>query len=130
MLPVQLAEAFLFAEAVELGGDDDGRGLVGGAGELGVELQGRGALGVTEAPGHCVQVGASGQELGGGVVPELLQGTDDADPAGVPAIPVRHCVGVPRLAACRVGRERERILGHLDGERPGFGTATLELLLK
>ena len=41
MLPVQLAEAFLLAEAVELSGDDDSGGLVGGACELGVELQGR-----------------------------------------------------------------------------------------
>jgi len=34
MLPVELAESFLFAEAVELRGDDCGGALVGGAGEL------------------------------------------------------------------------------------------------
>jgi len=34
MLTVQLAKAFLLAEAVELGGDDGGGGLVGGACEL------------------------------------------------------------------------------------------------
>ena len=44
MLPVQLAEAFLLAEAVELGWDDGGGGLVGGGCELGIELQGGGAL--------------------------------------------------------------------------------------
>ena len=72
MLLVQLAEAFLLAEAVELGGDDGGGGLVGGASELGVEPQGRRALSVAEASGDGVQVGARGQELGSGVVPELL----------------------------------------------------------
>ncbi|HVD32274.1 MAG TPA: hypothetical protein VNC19_01760 [Gemmatimonadales bacterium] len=34
-----------------------------------------------EAPGDGVEVGAGGQELGGGVVPELLQRAGDADPA-------------------------------------------------
>ena len=39
-----------------------------------------------EAPGDGVEVGAGGQELGGGVVPELLQQASDADPAsGFPA---------------------------------------------
>ena len=48
-----------------------------------------------EAPGHGVQVGARGQELGGGVVPELLQRAGDADPAGVPPVPVGHGVREP-----------------------------------
>ena len=39
MLVVQFAESFLLAEAIELGGDDGGRTLVGGPGELGVEPQ-------------------------------------------------------------------------------------------
>ncbi len=107
VMVVELAEAFFLAKAVELGGDDDGRGLVGGACELGVGLQRRRALGMAEATGHRVQVGACGQKLGSGVVPEFLQRAGDADPAGVPAVPVRHGVRVPRLAACRVGRERE-----------------------
>jgi len=73
VLPVQLAEVFLLAETVELRGDDGGGGLVGGACELGVELQCRRALGMAEATGHRLQVGACGQKLGSGVVPELLQ---------------------------------------------------------
>ena len=60
MLTVQLAQALLLAEAVELGGDDGGGALVGGPGELGVEPQGGGALRVPEAPGDGVQVGARG----------------------------------------------------------------------
>jgi len=43
MLVVQFAKAFLLAESVELGGEDAGGALVGGPGELGVELQGGGA---------------------------------------------------------------------------------------
>ena len=85
---------------------------------------------MAEAPGDGVQVGARGQELAGGVVPELLQRAGDADPAGVPAVPVGHGVRVPRLAARRVGREGERVLGHLDAKSPGFGAATLEPLLE
>jgi hypothetical protein len=50
MLVVQFAKAFLLAQSVELGGDDRGGALVGGPGELGVELQGGGALRVPEAP--------------------------------------------------------------------------------
>ena len=68
MLLVQLAEAFFLAEAVELGGDNGGGGLVGGTRELGIELQGRRAFGVAEAAGDGVQVGARGQELGGRVI--------------------------------------------------------------
>jgi hypothetical protein len=114
---VELAEAFLLVEAVELRGDDDGGGLVGGACELGRKLQSRRALSVAEASGHDVQVGARGEELGRGVVPELpSERAGDADPAGVPAVPAGHRVGVPRLAANRVGRERECVLGHLDGK--------------
>src|SRR5690349_19824153 len=73
MPEIELAKSFFSAETVELGRDDSGGALVGGPGELGVELQGRGALRVAEAPGDGVQVGACGQELGGGVVAQLLQ---------------------------------------------------------
>ena len=69
MLAVELTKPFLLAEFVELGGDDGGGLLVGGPGELGVELQGRRAFRVAEAPGDGVQVGTCGQKLGGGVVP-------------------------------------------------------------
>ena len=72
MLLVQLAEAFLLGEAGELGRDDCGGALRGGLGELSVEPQGGGALGVAEAvaeaAGDGVQVGARGQELGGRVI--------------------------------------------------------------
>ena len=85
---------------------------------------------MAEAAGHGVQVGARCQELGGGAVPELLQRAGDADPAGVPAVPVRHRVGIPRLAADRVRRERERVLRHLDAESPCLGAAALEPLLE
>ena len=37
---VELAESFLLAQPVELGGDDRSGALVGGPSELGVELQG------------------------------------------------------------------------------------------
>ena len=66
MLTVQFAQAFLRAVRVELGGDHRGSALVGGPGELGVEPQGGGALRVPEAPGHRVEVGTRGEELGGG----------------------------------------------------------------
>ena len=102
MLVVQFAKAFLLAESVELGGEDAGGALVGGPGELGVELQGGGAPRVPEAPGDGVQAGARGQELGG----------------GVPPVPVRHRVGVPRRAARRVRGEREGVFGHPDAEGP------------
>jgi hypothetical protein len=52
--------------------------LVGGACELGIEPQGRRALGVAEVPGHGVQVGARGQELGSGVVAELRSRQDSS----------------------------------------------------
>jgi hypothetical protein len=94
------------------------------------ELQGGGALGVPEAPGHGVQVGARGQQLGGGVVPELLQRAGDADPAGVPPVPVGHGVRVPGRLARRVRRERECLLGHLDAQGPGLGAAAPEPLLE
>ena len=81
-----------------------------------------------EAPGDGVQVGAGGQELGGGVVLELLKRAGDANPARVPAVPVGHRVGIPGLATCRVGREREHVFGHLGTDRPGLGTAALESL--
>ena len=125
-----LAEPLFPAELVELRRDDGGGLLVGGPGELGVELQGRGALRVAEAPGDGVQVGARGQELGGGVVPELLQRAGDADPAGVPAVAMGHRVGVPRLAAGRVGRERERVFRHLDAEGACRDPAAPEVLLE
>ena len=43
---------------------------------------------------------------------------------------MRHRVRVPRLAACRVGREREGVFGHLDAEGTGLGAAALEPLLE
>jgi hypothetical protein len=57
-LPVQLKKAFVLAEPVKAGGDDGGSLLVGGTGELGIELQGGGALGVTESPGDGIEVDA------------------------------------------------------------------------
>jgi hypothetical protein len=63
-------------------------------------------------------------------VAELLQRAGDADPAGVPAVPVGHGVWVPRLAARRVGRKRERVLGYLDAESPGLGAAAQETLVE
>ncbi len=65
----ELTEPFLLAEPVELGRYDRSGALVSEPGELGVELQRRGTLRVAETPGDGVQVGARGQELGGGVVP-------------------------------------------------------------
>ena len=54
---------------VRRAGTDYGGGpLIGGPGELGVELQRRGTLRVSEAPGDGVQVGARGQELGRGAL--------------------------------------------------------------
>jgi hypothetical protein len=41
---------------------------------------------------------------------------------------VGHRVGIPGLATCRVGREREHVFGHLGTDRPGLGTAALESL--
>jgi hypothetical protein len=41
-----------------------------------------------------------------------------------------HRVGVPRLAASRVGRKRERVLGHLDAEGTRLGPAAPEVLLE
>jgi len=128
MLAIELPEPFFPAELVKLGRDDHGGALVGGPSELGVELQRGGTLRVAQAPGDGVQVGARGQELGGGVVPKLLQRAGDADPASVAAIPVRHRVGVPRRVACRVGGERERVVRYLDAEGLGFGAAALESL--
>jgi hypothetical protein len=58
LLAVQVAELFSFSEAVELGRDDRSGALVGGPGELGVEPQGGGALGVAEAAGDGVQISA------------------------------------------------------------------------
>ena len=89
--------------------------LVGWPGELGVNLQGCGAFGVAEASGYGVQVGARGQELGGRVVPELLQRAGDANPAGVPA--VRW--GIWRVATARglPGRERTRTRPRVPGRR-------------
>ena len=81
---------------------------------------------MAEAAGDGVQVGARSQELGRGVVPELLQRTGDADPAGVPTVAVGHRVGVPRLAAHRVRREGERIVRHLDADGLCVGSAALE----
>ena len=72
-LAVQVAEPFSFAEPVELGRDDRSGVLVGGPGELGVEPQGGGAFGVAEAAGDGVQVGASREELGSGVVPQFSE---------------------------------------------------------
>ena len=72
ILAVELAEPFLSPEPVKLRWDDSRGLLIGRLGELGVELQGRRALRVAETPGHGVQVSACGQELGSGVVPELL----------------------------------------------------------
>jgi hypothetical protein len=43
---------------------------------------------VPEAPGDGAEVGAGGQEPGGGVVPELLQRAGDADPATPSDAPV------------------------------------------
>ena len=64
LVVVELAESFFLTQPVELGGDDRSGTLVRGPGELGVELQGRGALRMAEAAGDGVQVGACGQELG------------------------------------------------------------------
>ena len=69
MLTVEFAHPLLSAESVELGRDYGGGPLIGGPGELGVELQRRGTLRVAETPGDGVQVGARGQQLGRGVVP-------------------------------------------------------------
>jgi hypothetical protein len=85
---------------------------------------------VAEASGDGVKIGARSQELGSGVVPELLQRAGDADPAGVAAVAVCHGVRIPRLAACWVGRERERVFGYLDAKRPGLGPAALKPLLE
>jgi hypothetical protein len=41
-----------------------------------------------------------------------------------------HRVGIPRLAACRIGRERERVFGHLDAEGTRLGPAAPEVLLE
>lgn len=84
----QLAEPVFPAELVEAGGDHGGGLLVGGAEELGVVLQGGGALGVAEAAGDGVEVDAGCEELGGGVVPGFLQGALDADAVGIAAVPV------------------------------------------
>lgn len=54
MLAVELAETFLSAELVELGGDNCGGTLVGRPGELGIKLQGRRTLGVAEATSNSV----------------------------------------------------------------------------
>jgi hypothetical protein len=43
---------------------------------------------------------------------------------------VGHGVRVPGGLACRVGRERERVLGHRDAQGPGLGAAALEPLLE
>ena len=57
VLVVELAEPFLLAQLVELGGDDRGGALVGGPSELGVELECGGTFGVAEAASHSIQVG-------------------------------------------------------------------------
>ena len=109
-LPVQIAEALLPAEPVKAGRDDGGGGLlVGGTGELGVEPQRGGALGVAESSGDGVEVDAVRQQLSGLVMSQLLQRAGDADPSGVPAVPVGHRVGIPWLPAYRVRGERERV---------------------
>ena len=115
VLAVELAEAFLLAEPVELAGlwrRPAGRR----AGELGVELQCRGTLGVAESSGDGVQVSAVSQELGGGVVPQLLERAGDADPAGVPAVPVGHRVGIPRRRGLP-GRTRTRTCRPVPGRQ-------------
>jgi len=88
----------------------------------------RRSLRVPEAPGDGVQVGARGQELGGGVVAEFLQRAGDADPSGVPAVPVSHRVGVPRRTARRVRGESERVFGHVDAKISRLSATTLEPL--
>ena len=67
---------------------------------------------MAEAPGHGVQIGARGQELGGGVVAEFLERAGNADPAGVPAVPVG---GLPVGEVVAVG------LGEQLAERRGGG---------
>jgi hypothetical protein len=71
-LQVQLSEAFLPAEPVKAGGDDGGSLLVGKMGELRVELQGGGSLGVPKSSGDGIEVDAVGQQLSGRVMPQLL----------------------------------------------------------
>ena len=127
-LAIQVTESFSFAEPVELGGDELGGVLVGRPGELGVEPQGRGALGVTEAAGDGVQIGACREQLGGGVVPQFLQGAGDADPAGVPAVSVGHGIGVPWRPARRIGGERVGIFWHGHAELVRLGAAAPEPL--
>ena len=83
---------------------------------------------MAKTPRDGVQVGARSQQLGSGVVPQLLQRAGDADPPGVPAVPVGHRVGIPRRAACRVRRERECVFRHLDAKGPRVGSAALEAL--
>ena len=63
-------------------------------------------------------------------MPELLQRAGDAKLVGVPPVPVSHSVRVPRLTACRVGREREGIIRHLDAKCPGFGATAPEPVLE
>jgi hypothetical protein len=63
-------------------------------------------------------------------VAQLLQRAGDADPAGLSAVAVGHRVGVPGLAACRVGRERERVFWDLDAEGTRLGAAAPEVLLE
>ena len=62
---VQVAEPFSFAEPGELGRDDRGGALVGGLGELGVELERGRAFRVAQASGNSVEVHTRREELGG-----------------------------------------------------------------
>ncbi len=45
-------------------------------------------------------------------------------------VALRHRVGIPWLAACRIRGERERVFWDLDAEGSRLGAAALETLLE
>jgi hypothetical protein len=63
-------------------------------------------------------------------VPQLLQRARNADPAGIPAVPVGHRVGIPWDTARRIGGERKGVFGHFDAEGLRLGAPSAEPLME
>lgn len=84
----------------------------------------RAAAAVTESAGDGPQVDAGGQELGGGVVAQLVKVAGEAESLDESAVALRRGVRRQGLTAIRVEREHVPVLGQVDAEHLGSTAAT------
>src|SRR4051794_26941301 len=112
-------------------GDGAGGALVCFADPRRVDLQRRGsATPMPKAAGDGAEVDACREELGGVVVPQLVQGRGDPESLGHAIEPLSHGVGHEWTPTVRVQREEEGLVVESEAEFAGVPILTPEVLLQ